>query len=347
MKTHVIVLWKNLCAEQGIEANENTSWRDIFAEREKVNKQERDTANRTSFTRDDPWDDDMDIDDDAGGLALAPGVMRNVVERERGEGSSAATGVVTQLRRPSFRTGRNQSGLPVFLFPGAAPTNPSQSSPLASTSTSPSKNHPIASHLHLPLPRPQVNYKHLYLIHQIIRKRFLKGKMKPLFLDAAESALNGGLEGHADSIYCLQLFNQELTIHQGKPQSPSPRRASESNSNRIAIEGRKWLFSGSRDRTVRLWDLNNARVVKIYRADPETPGVGHTGSVLALHVRANEDGIRMVTGGSDGKIIMWDVNTGNILGEIPSPERGEAVHCVRFDDKRIVCCKKGESWLFM
>lgn len=290
------------------------------------------------------------------GYPGASATRRDVVERDRGVGDGSFTlPAVDPLhrRRPSFRTGRQQSGLPVFLLPA---DNISSTSTLNAASAAafpasqrPSTTFPILSHLPAPFPRPQVNYKHLYLVNQIIRERFITGDQRPTILEAAVSLKNGGLDGHREGVYCLQVVNFELSIPISNKQPVSPRRSVDGAAQPVSIEGREWVFSGSRDRTIRLWDLNTARVIKIYQSP--SADRGHTGSVLTLHARAYEGeggkakGMRMISGGSDGKLVIWDVLTGAIEGEIKAHEDRQSVLSVRFDEKRIVSCSKGQFGL--
>lgn len=333
-----------------------------------------------------------------GNLSVA-GLRRDVQERaivssDLGEpfGSDLSVGegqpTLSTPRRPSFKTGRHQSGLPIFILP--TPSGPSaghaNSSPLAqSTRTSnpttglASASLPIASHSHEPFPKPHVNYKHLYLLHRIVKQRFISGRQRPYILDSRTSCLSGGLEGHREGIYCLQILHDELVVPTTIPSAMAPqsptRRSNDTNASAgtsaapgltsarssPTVEGRNWVLSGSRDKTIRLWDLDTLRVVKIYQSDPAL-NQGHTNSVLTLHARTvpamSDDGssvgvsglggaagkcVKMISGGSDGRLVIWDVLTGKILGQIQAHDRGESVLCVRFDEKRIVSCSKGMS----
>jgi hypothetical protein len=320
-------------------------------------------------------------------LGSNPGLMG---EHELPEDIGAALG--TTARRPSFRTGRHQSGLPVFVLPNSSgqaaasgPAPSGSSTAYGSTTrlgTSPpgltTASLPIASHSHEPFPKPHVNYKHLYLVHRIIKQRFISGRQRPYILDSRASSLSGGLEGHREGIYCLQILHEELVVpttipatQPVAPQSPTRRVVDPAVTGTIpatsaptrsasTVEGRNWVLSGSRDKTIRLWDLDTLRVVKIYQSDPTT-NQGHTNSVLTLHARvvpALTDGsgvaggaglggvagkcVKMISGGSDGRLVIWDVLTGKILGQIQAHDRGESVLCVRFDEKRIVSCSKGK-----
>ncbi|KAJ9120835.1 hypothetical protein QFC22_002769 [Naganishia vaughanmartiniae] len=447
--------WQEAAGDQyhDIHPHPSTSWRDVFIQRDRIQRQKAETDALQDLTRarqlqrlrgegageGDVWDEDYERslavgnespsrDMDAsfpaglsnalqnvvfigansttGGNLSHGGLRRDVQERsvvELGGNSAAAydlptTGPSTAARRPSFRTGRHQSGLPMFMLPGDSSqsvighSDPSRmdhtarqdhahrlsSSSTIATSAAP----PIASHNPEPFPKPLVNYKHLYLTHRIIKKRFISARQRPYILDSRTSCLSGGLEGHREGIYCLQILHEELsiptTVTQGiTPHSPtrrgadtaaglgghSPSVSGTTPSSRMTatIEGRNWIFSGSRDKTIRLWDLDTLRVVKIYQSDPAS-NQGHTNSVLTLHARtvssASSDGstlgsgyagtaagkcVKMISGGSDGRLVIWDVLTGKILDQIQAHERGESVLCVRFDEKRIVSCSKDRS----
>lgn len=114
----------------------------------------------------------------------------------------------------------------------------------------------------------------------------------------------GAVNGHANAIYCLQLYTYPDT-------------------------GKQVLFTGSKDHTVREWDLATSAVIRVIE------GV-HVGSVLTICVF---NGI-MVTGGSDRRVAVWDLNENYLVKLIQDHE--DSVLCVRFDEKRLVSCSKGE-----
>ncbi|KAI5478222.1 F-box and WD-40 domain protein 1/11 [Pseudohyphozyma bogoriensis] len=114
---------------------------------------------------------------------------------------------------------------------------------------------------------------------------------------------SSALRGHTDSVYCLQ-FDQSKVI------------------------------SGSRDKTVRIWDLQSMTCVKILE--------GHEGSILCLQY---DDKI-LVTGSSDCRVMVWDLvgeeKTGKgrwmVKATLVGHNMGVLDLC--FNDKWIVSCSK-------
>ncbi|KKK15384.1 hypothetical protein P175DRAFT_0495665 [Aspergillus ochraceoroseus IBT 24754] len=94
----------------------------------------------------------------------------------------------------------------------------------------------------------------------------------------------------------------------------------------------KWLVSGSRDRTVRVWDLETKRLW--YR-----PLVGHTKSVLCLQFDPSPSEDIIVSGSSDKNVIVWRFSTGEKIHEI-APAHDDSVLNLRFDHRYLVTCSK-------
>lgn len=94
------------------------------------------------------------------------------------------------------------------------------------------------------------------------------------------------------------------------------------------------LVSGSRDRTIRIWDLATNRLKR-------APLVGHEASVLCLQFDERPEHDIIVSGGSDAYVIVWKFSTGEILHKALAHE--ESVLNLRFDDRYIVTCSKDKS----
>jgi WD40 repeat protein len=152
--------------------------------------------------------------------------------------------------------------------------------------------HP-ALHLH-------PNYKLLYLTHTRLHRRFLSGSYH---LSTLQS--RGTPDSHTNTIYCLQLYTYPGT-------------------------GNQVLFTGSKDRTIKEWDLSTGGVLRTIK------GV-HEGSVLSICVH----GGYLASAGSDSNVVVWDLVQNKVVRVIGDHE--DSVLCVRFDDARLVSCSKGEK----
>lgn len=106
-------------------------------------------------------------------------------------------------------------------------------------------------------------------------------------------------EGHAECIYTIQY-------------SPN------------------YLVSGSRDRTVRIWNMRTRRLLG-------EPLKGHNGSVLCLQFD-EEEGV-LITGSSDASVIIWKFPTGEKLRTIEKAHQ-ESVLNLKFSKKWLVTCSK-------
>lgn len=94
----------------------------------------------------------------------------------------------------------------------------------------------------------------------------------------------------------------------------------------------KWLVSGSRDRTVRVWNLETKRLR--YR-----PLLGHTKSVLCLQFDPSPSEDIIVSGSSDQNVIIWRFSTGEKIQQI-SPAHTDSVLNLRFDHRYLITCSK-------
>ncbi|KAI0301237.1 WD40-repeat-containing domain protein [Russula brevipes] len=120
------------------------------------------------------------------------------------------------------------------------------------------------------------------------------------------------LRGHADSVYCLEFDS-------------------------------KRIISGSRDQTIKVWDIQTGRCLGTFR--------GHQGSVLCLKFEKDwdlkGDGRKgfMVSGSSDRRACVWDIwiaEGGEVRAEVRAVLKGhlDGVLDLRVDDQWIVSCSK-------
>ncbi|KAG1106753.1 hypothetical protein G6F42_016624 [Rhizopus arrhizus] len=106
------------------------------------------------------------------------------------------------------------------------------------------------------------------------------------------------LIGHMDSVYCLQFDKQKI-------------------------------ITGSRDRTIKFWDLSTYQCVQTL--------YGHEGSVLCL---SYNDHI-MVSGSSDTTLIVWNMRTLQPIMRLRGHSAGVLDVC--FDDRFIISCSKDKT----
>ncbi|GAB7353109.1 hypothetical protein MBLNU459_g3650t1 [Dothideomycetes sp. NU459] len=146
------------------------------------------------------------------------------------------------------------------------------------------------------------------------------------------------LAGHTDSVYCVQFDEQKI-------------------------------ITGSRDRTIRVWDINTLKCLKVIGGPSVRPGPGpkvlrtveypkfhhaeasvngtpygnsiyhvpsdfHSASILCLQY---DDEI-LVTGSSDNDLLIWDIKTWEPIRRLKQHTGG--VLDVAFDDKHIISCSK-------
>jgi len=87
------------------------------------------------------------------------------------------------------------------------------------------------------------------------------------------------------------------------------------------------LVSVSADHTARVWDLKTQRLLY-------PPLIGHTGSVTAVQFDAAAGDV-IITGGTDGSVIIWRFSTGEAIKTI-SRAHHETVLCLHFDHRYLV-----------
>ncbi|BAE58177.1 unnamed protein product [Aspergillus oryzae RIB40] len=151
--------------------------------------------------------------------------------------------------------------------------------------------------LRMPNGGVRINWLHLYKQRRRLEENWNRGRLTKFQIPHPEHLA----ECHKECIYSIQFWGN-------------------------------WLVSGSRDRTVRVWNIDTQRLR--YR-----PLVGHSKSVLCLQFdpRPSEDII--MTGSSDKSVIMWRFSTGEKLKEI-APAHQDSVLNLRFDERYLVTCSK-------
>lgn len=143
----------------------------------------------------------------------------------------------------------------------------------------------------------KINWIHLYKQRQKLEQNWTKGRYTTFQLPHPSHPY----EAHTECVYTIQFFG-------------------------------KWLVSGSRDKSLRVWDLETRRL----RGKPLT---GHSQSVLCLQFDPTEKEDVIISGSSDSSVIIWRFSTGQKIHEIPSAHE-ESVLNLKFDHRYLVTCSK-------
>ncbi len=159
---------------------------------------------------------------------------------------------------------------------------------------------PVQPPLLLPGPEPKVNWHYLYKQKKRLEDNWDAGRFSNFQLPHP----NHPEEAHTECVYTIQYSG-------------------------------KYLVSGSRDKTIRIWNLDTLRLV-------HPPLAGHTASVLCLQFDERPDQDIVVSGGSDCRVILWRFSTGRIIKEIAGAHN-ESVLNLRFDDRYLVTCSKDKT----
>jgi F-box and WD-40 domain protein 1/11 len=172
---------------------------------------------------------------------------------------------------------------------------------LTSPTISDSIDPPVRPALLLPsTAEPRVNWQFLYKQKRRLEDNWDAGRYTNFQLPHP----NFPLEAHTECVYTIQYAG-------------------------------KFLVSGSRDKSLRIWNLDTQRLIL-------PPLVAHTGSVLCLQFdeRPGEDIV--ISGGSDCRVIVWRFSTGKIIRVIEQAH-AESVLNLRFDERYLVTCSKDKT----
>ncbi|KAI1388972.1 WD40 repeat-like protein [Hypoxylon trugodes] len=148
--------------------------------------------------------------------------------------------------------------------------------------------------------RYKINWKYLYTMRRRLERNWDRGRYTNFQLPHPDHLD----EGHNECIYSLQ-YNSD------------------------------YLVSGSRDRTLRIWNIRTRRLIR-------PPLKGHSGSVLCLQFDSDPDEDLIVSGSSDSDVILWKFSTGEIIQRLKKAHR-ESVLNVKFDKRILVTCSKDKT----
>ncbi|KAK4161686.1 putative WD-40 repeat-containing protein [Cladorrhinum sp. PSN259] len=150
-----------------------------------------------------------------------------------------------------------------------------------------------------PSKRYKMNWKHAYTMRRRLESNWELGK----YTNFQFPHPNHPEEGHGECIYSLQ-FNPQ------------------------------YLVSGSRDRTLKVWDMETRRCLRTLAK--------HRGSVLCLQFDSDPKEDIIVSGSSDSDVIIWQFSTGKEIQTLKHAHR-ESVLNVKFDERILVTCSKDKT----
>lgn len=147
---------------------------------------------------------------------------------------------------------------------------------------------------------PQINYNHVYKQKRKLEENWESGSYQSFQLPHRDHPE----EAHKECVYTVQYSG-------------------------------KYLVSGSRDKTLRKWDLDTQRLIG-------KPLVGHNASVLCLQFDNREGEDMIASGSSDTDVILWQFSTGKMIKKIPRAH-DESVLNLKFDSRFLVTCSKDKT----
>jgi F-box and WD-40 domain protein 1/11 len=159
---------------------------------------------------------------------------------------------------------------------------------------------PILPTLLLPGPEARINWQYLYKQKRRLEENWSTGRYTNFQLPHPSHPE----EAHTECVYTIQYSG-------------------------------KYLVSGSRDKTIRVWNLDTQRLV-------HQPLLGHAASVLCLQFDERPEQDIIISAGSDCRVILWKFSTGRIIKEIEKAH-SESVLNLRFDDRYLVTCSKDKT----
>jgi F-box and WD-40 domain protein 1/11 len=150
---------------------------------------------------------------------------------------------------------------------------------------------------------------------------------------------NGSLRVNWVHLY-KQRRRLEANWHHGRftnfqlPHPSYPEDAHQECVYAIQFQG-KWLVSGSRDKSIRVWDLETKRLW-------HRPLIGHQKSVLCLQFDPSPEEDVIISGSSDRSVILWKFSTGRKIHQITNAH-ADSVLNLKFDHRFLVTCSKDRT----
>jgi F-box and WD-40 domain protein 1/11 len=154
--------------------------------------------------------------------------------------------------------------------------------------------------IRLPNGTTKINWPYLYKQRRRLEDNWLKGR----FTNFQVPHPNHIEEAHEECVYTIQFLG-------------------------------KWLVSGSRDKTVRVWDMDRRRLSL-------PPLRGHQTSVLCLQFDPSPEEDVIISGGSDRNVIIWKFSTGQKTLELTNAHHDSILN-LKFNKSYLVTCSKDHA----
>ena len=146
---------------------------------------------------------------------------------------------------------------------------------------------------------PRLNFYHVYKQKKRLEDNWNAGRFKSFQIPHRDHPE----EAHTECVYTIQYLGRHLV-------------------------------SGSRDRSLRIWNLDTQRLIRKLK--------GHSGSVLCLQFDDSPQEDVIVSGSSDTDVIVWKFSTGEIIKKIKNAH-SESVLNLKFDKRYLVTCSKDKT----
>lgn len=146
---------------------------------------------------------------------------------------------------------------------------------------------------------PKVNWQYLYKQKRRLEENWNSGKFKNFQLPHPAHPE----EAHEECVYTIQYSANHLV-------------------------------SGSRDKTIRIWDLDTQRLTHTLR--------GHDASVLCLQFDERPEQDLVASGGSDCHVLLWKFSSGQLITKLERAH-SESVLNLRFDERFLITCSKDKT----
>ncbi|EHL02579.1 putative E3 ubiquitin ligase complex SCF subunit sconB [Glarea lozoyensis 74030] len=158
----------------------------------------------------------------------------------------------------------------------------------------------LGAGLGLPAFSSDHDWKDLYRIKQELERNWLEGAAEPIYLN-----------GHTDSIYCVQFDDGDFRVKLWNIDTGKNIREFSGHTKGLACsqfsDDGKYIASAGNDKIIRIWDANSGECLHSIAA--------HENLVRSLHIDSVSG--RLISGSYDQDIKVFDMESGRLLLDFP------------------------------